>query len=303
MADNAESAGPPSTTSGPFLAVDHKTVHFEVEGLVYHVCRYGFETYSLSVFRDMFALPQGSHEESAVGATSEEGATRENPIKLMGCTTSEFQSLIEVMYPRQLSGPPALTKEEWIGVLKVARLWDMPAVAKVAIEKLSIMDLKPVEKIKLGKEHGVPKWLKEGYIALVDDLSIVSQKEMETLSWQTAFRVLWARDQIARKQEGEGGSGGLWTRMGTLYCGYCSAQHRSHRRQISNPQTSCSYCNNVPATSGYGLIVLDNTALTTATPPPGDKSKLVADKVAEVFEEDLKEAELRDTAVPEVADT
>ncbi|KAF6756740.1 hypothetical protein DFP72DRAFT_893638 [Ephemerocybe angulata] len=302
MADNAESAGPPSTTSGPFLAVDHKTVHFEVEGLVYHVCRYGFETYSLSVFRDMFALPQGSHEESAVGATSEEGATRENPIKLTGCTTSEFQSLIEVMYPRQLSGPPALTKEEWTGVLKLARLWDMPAVAKVSIEKLSAMNLKAVEKIKLGKEHGVPKWLKEGYIALVGDLSIVSQKEMETLSWQTAFRVLWARDQIARKQEADGGSGGLWTRMGTLYCG-CCVSCGDGNCEVSTPQTACSFCGNVPATSGYGLVILDSTALTTTTPPPGDKSKLVADKVAEVFEEDLKEAELRDTAVPEVADT
>lgn len=238
-----------------------------------------------------------------MGASSEEGATHENPIKLTGCTTSEFQSLIEVMYPRQLSGPPALTKEEWTGVLKVARLWDMPVVAKVAIEKLSAMDLKAVEKIRLGKEHGVPKWLKEGYIALVDDLSIVSQKEMETLSWQTAFRVLWARDQIARKQEADGGSGGLWNRMGILHCGYCSWQNRA-LRQVSTTQTACSYCNYVPATSGYGLTIRDlNAALTRATPPPGDKSKLVADKVAEVFEEDLKEAELRDTAVPEVADT
>ncbi|KAF6747562.1 hypothetical protein DFP72DRAFT_1075230 [Ephemerocybe angulata] len=260
MAKTAESAGLPSTTSDPSLVVDHKTVYFEVEGLVYHVCRYGFETYSLSVFRDMFALPQGSHEESAV-----EGATRENPIKLPGCTTSEFQSLIQVLYPRQLSGPPTLTKEAWTGVLKVARLWDMPAVAKVAIEKLSTMDLKPVEKIRLGKEYWVPTWLEEGYITLVDDPSMASKDEMETLGWDTIYKIFLASNQVTKRLETDRGR--LWDRVGKLYCGYCAlAQQGGYHREVSDPQTVCGTCSRIPAESGYGVIVSDPTALSALLP-------------------------------------
>ncbi|TEB25779.1 hypothetical protein FA13DRAFT_1637015, partial [Coprinellus micaceus] len=128
-----------------------------------------------------------------------EGDADGSPIRLVGCTNEEFESLIDVMYPL-LKRAPELSKEKWIGVLKLSRLWDMPEVAGIAIEKLSTFGLKPVEKITLGKKHGVPKWLKDGYTALVDDLSKASLSEMTGLGWETSFRILWARDEIARSQ-------------------------------------------------------------------------------------------------------
>jgi hypothetical protein len=45
----------------------------------------------------MFSLPQGTDEYGR--PVNREGDTDENPIKLVGCTNSEFESLIEVMYP------------------------------------------------------------------------------------------------------------------------------------------------------------------------------------------------------------
>lgn len=107
----------------------------------------------------MFSLPQGPGGSSA----SKEGDTDENPIKLVGCTTAEFEGLLELMNPRYAvwlgpyrcthdgamghdgltdsspfsdgPGVPELSKEQWMGVLKLGRLWDMP---KVGVIKASI---------------------------------------------------------------------------------------------------------------------------------------------------------------------
>ncbi|KAF6756726.1 hypothetical protein DFP72DRAFT_893602 [Ephemerocybe angulata] len=274
---------------------NHQTATFEVEGFVHRVCRYGFEKWSAKPFSEMFAsAPEGPDERA------DDGQERDDePIKLSGCTNFEFESLIEVMYPLQLTGPPTLSKEQWIGVLKLSRLWDMQEVATVAIERLSAMDLKPVEKIHLGKAHGVPAWLKEGYTILVDDLSKASLKEMTVLGWETAFRILWARDEISRLREATPNAGGYWVSAESLNCGYCYRTWGS-RWTVPNAQTRCPNpsCGHFYSSSGYGVAIIDaSTALRSTAPLLDDKPKIVADKVSEVFEEELKEAELRNTKV------
>lgn len=69
---------------------------------MHRVPRHGLEECS-SVFRDMFSLPQAiapvSDESGAEKQIPKEGEDDENPIKLVGCTNEEFESLIDVMYP------------------------------------------------------------------------------------------------------------------------------------------------------------------------------------------------------------
>lgn len=47
------------------------------------------------MFRDMFSMPQGTDDGQQ---SSREGDTDDNPIKLVGCTNEEFESLMEVVY-------------------------------------------------------------------------------------------------------------------------------------------------------------------------------------------------------------
>ncbi|KAJ3503637.1 hypothetical protein NMY22_g18182 [Coprinellus aureogranulatus] len=263
----------------------------------------------------MFSLPQGTDEDGR--PVNREGDTDENPIKLVGCKNEEFESLIEVMYPLSLKGPPSLSKEKWVGVLKLSRLWDMPEVqhpflsatfhtywilglgviiqvASVAIDKLSQFELTPVEKIKLGKEHGVPTWLQEGYTVLVDDLSKASLTEMTVLGWETAFRILWARDEIARSQATPN-SGGYWVEFSQLKCGYCW-RNRAQLWPILANASNCNYCSqSYSQPGGTTVIHAPFTSLTATTPQilADAKAKLVSDKVAEVFAEELKLAEAR----------
>jgi hypothetical protein len=93
----------------------------------------------------MFSLPQAPKGENQ---QVREGDTDENPISLVGCTKSEFESLLELMNPRCATlsnrgedishssnrdgpGVPHLIKEQWMGVLKLGRLWDMPKVCYI----------------------------------------------------------------------------------------------------------------------------------------------------------------------------
>ncbi|KAJ3534856.1 hypothetical protein NMY22_g6738 [Coprinellus aureogranulatus] len=268
----------------------------KVEGVVYRVPKHGLEECS-SVFRDMFSLPQAkwSSADGADEKASKEGEADDNPIKLSGCTSDEFESLIDVMYPL-LRRTPELSKEGWISVLKLSRLWEMPEVAGIAIEKIGVFDLKPVEKVKLGKEHGVPTWLKEGYTALIDDLSKASLSEMTGLGWETSFRILWARDEIARSQASTTpNSGGFWISSQDILCGYCLRGSGYNRRTvISSEGQHCGSCGQY-STSTYGIQIPAFSSLKSTTPQTtaDDKSKVVADKVAEVFEEELKDAERR----------
>ncbi|KAF6742609.1 hypothetical protein DFP72DRAFT_860321 [Ephemerocybe angulata] len=214
-------------------------------------------------------------------------------IRLCGCTNEEFESLLEVLYPEKLGSLPDLMKEQWTGALKLSRLWIMAEAAAVAIEKLSSLGLTPTEKIKLGKTHEVPKWLEEGYTTLVSDISIASKDEMAPLGWETIYNILRTSNQVAKRwKETDGGVS--WDTAGKF-----SSQHSVYynHHEVSNLQTACGACSRIPAKSGYGATDPDPAALSTAT---GDRFKLVAEEVAEVFKEDLEDAEFHNNAaVPE----
>ncbi|KAJ3513182.1 hypothetical protein NMY22_g15117 [Coprinellus aureogranulatus] len=186
--------GHASSRSGMFY---YEAVIFEVEGTLYRVHKHGFINWSQSVFSDMFSLPQVSGEK-----VTREGDTDENPIRLVGCTKAEFEALLELMNPTDGPGVPALSKEQWIGVLKLGRLWDMPKAAALAIEKLDGFNLSAIEKVRLGKTHGVPSWLKDGYAKMIGGpLDNTTFEDLEMLGFETTSRILWARDQLHRDRQ------------------------------------------------------------------------------------------------------
>ncbi|KAJ3534854.1 hypothetical protein NMY22_g6737 [Coprinellus aureogranulatus] len=269
----------------------HDTVAFEVEGVVHRVLRHGLEECS-SIFRNMFSLPQCTSESGTLSA--KEGDTDENPIRLTGCTSEEFESLIAIMYPL-LQRAPELSKEKWVGVLKLARLWDMQEVAGIAIAKLSGFDLSPVEKIKLGKAHGVATWLKEGYAALLGSLSDIALPELALLGWETACRILWVRDELARARTAvPAGASAYWIESTDLTCTHCRIQYG--RGAVCTPgNATCQTCGFRFYSSNYGVQVRALESLKTTLPQAIVEANevVVAAKISEAFKEELEDAERR----------
>ncbi|KAJ3540798.1 hypothetical protein NMY22_g4151 [Coprinellus aureogranulatus] len=159
-----------------------------VEDEVYRVPRHGFEEYS-EIFQSMLTLPQP--------AGSDEGLSDDNPIELPSCTKLEFESVLEVLYPlaaRLESELVPLSKEQWVGALKLATQWSMDKVRKQAILELcDLLQDDPVEMIRLAKLYRIPEWMADGYVTIVegwfqdrwtlDDLA-------NNLGWETAARIL-----------------------------------------------------------------------------------------------------------------
>ncbi|KAJ3513184.1 hypothetical protein NMY22_g15116 [Coprinellus aureogranulatus] len=283
----------PETDSGlTFTRSDRyyfDVVVFEVEGTLYRVLKDWFTKWSNSLFSDMFSLPQSR-------AGSREGASDENPIRLVGCTKAEFESLLELMSPRRLpyaldsdgpeSSPPALTKEQWIGVLKLGRLWDMPKAAALAIEKLEAPKLSPTEQVLLGKTYGVPTWLKTGYTALVRRLS----GDMTLEEAQKAFE----RNRDIK---------GVWVRKEELSCSWCWKTNGTLMQHGGEDDTKCHLCQR-PLSDIHSVTVVDRpyTYLVRGIEVPVEadpsyerESDVFDQKVEEIFGEEIEDARRRNS--------
>ncbi|KAJ3527218.1 hypothetical protein NMY22_g9871 [Coprinellus aureogranulatus] len=187
-------------------------VTFKVEDKLYRVPRHGF-AWNSDVFKTMFSLPQALN--------STEGRLDTDPIVLPACTKPEFdRELVRGAVSVPVSPAPglilanvllhfpapiltkfgrhfpltgALSKEEWISVLKLSTLWDMREIRAYAIEILSAMKMGIIERTSLAREYRVLPWLMDGYTTLITtwDTCGVSFEELTWgLGWETAARIL-----------------------------------------------------------------------------------------------------------------
>lgn len=175
-------------------------VVFQVENVLHRLTRSRLEALS-PIFRDMFSVPQPEGGES-------EGCSDNKPIVLEGYKNIDFERLIALLYPSDdlLPGEPLpiTTKDEWTSVLKLAMAWEMEKVRKLAIDRLSEMDISATEKIQLGREYRVVQWFSEGIheIASVGDIAIYPVEDLaQAVGWETAARLLWVRNRSSAMSE------------------------------------------------------------------------------------------------------
>jgi hypothetical protein len=71
----------------------------------------------------------------------------------------------------------------------------------MAIEKLSTLDLSPIEKIQLARDQRVSKWLIEGTAALATSFGSLGLNDIASaVGWQTAAMILAARDTVKSRE-------------------------------------------------------------------------------------------------------
>ncbi|KAH6897666.1 hypothetical protein BKA70DRAFT_1198662 [Coprinopsis sp. MPI-PUGE-AT-0042] len=182
-----------STSPGPSLIAKSEDFYFEnvtirVENKLYKIPRHSLTDHS-EVFADMFL----SNE------TASDGKTDANPIVLSGHKSADFDSLLTVLNPRPTVYAPdmfaELSKDGWVGVLKLSTIWQMHHIRTLAIKKLSSLDLDAPQKIVLAREHKVPPWFLEGLKTLAQNITDYPVGDIAgALGWETITRILLARD-------------------------------------------------------------------------------------------------------------
>ncbi|TFK23596.1 hypothetical protein FA15DRAFT_620526 [Coprinopsis marcescibilis] len=114
----------------------------------------------------------------------------EEPIELE-VELVDFEHFVKAMYPIVpfYSGDPELTKDEWISVLRLSTKWFFSDMREVAIRKLTEMEMDPIDRVCLGKELHIHRWLLTGYEYLVTRKEIITEEEAERIGWRTALKV------------------------------------------------------------------------------------------------------------------
>lgn len=164
-------------------------ITFLVEDHLFRVPRDTLESQS-DVFRDLFLLP--------VQADGAEGYSDTNPIVLEGIQREEFQSLMKVLYPMpftRLSASPDATLEEWIGILKLSKMWSFTRVQEFAIEQMEpMLAMRPLDKVALAQDYGITEWLVSGLLQLARREEPVGLEDVQKLGLDTALKLADIRE-------------------------------------------------------------------------------------------------------------
>ncbi|KAF6742934.1 hypothetical protein DFP72DRAFT_829228 [Ephemerocybe angulata] len=154
-----------------------------------------------------------------------EGATDDHPIELVGYKKCDFATLLRALYPSYedvISGGFAFSEEEWISVLKLSTIWGIQKLRDQSIDKLS--GISPLQKVTLGRAYQVRKWLLDGISECVRGRSKTADALL-TPGLETAFKILWIRDQCATLHGLSFNTKGLQVRLSLLRCADCTERY------------------------------------------------------------------------------
>ncbi|KAK7462319.1 hypothetical protein VKT23_007920 [Stygiomarasmius scandens] len=217
-----------------------KNVVFQVEGSLFRVPRFHFET-SSEVFSDMFALPQADSK-------PEEGDGDAHPIKLEGIEAKDFECLLKVLYPRSPPMKEDLTTEhKWVSVLKLTTLWRFLGFRALAIDRLTSCSMNASERVVLGRQYSVYAWLRTGYIDLVKQSQTLSMEDVEKIGYLPSVRIFRLREEL-RKRHRKNNAVRLSTVTGKSHF-HCAKCH-NYGNQTN---TLCCSCAGLANTSDYDL--------------------------------------------------
>ncbi|KAF5316999.1 hypothetical protein D9611_003669 [Ephemerocybe angulata] len=183
------------TALSPPSAVDEEYywdfVTFSVDDVLYRLPKYRFVNGS-ETFASEYGLDQdqGSEEEYAGVEDSPPDA-----VKKLEVAAADFRALLKVLYPKTDKASHqelTLSTDEWLAVLKLSSKWRFISIRKLAIERLSpLSEMKPSERIRLGREYAVESWLLSGYEELVTRKAVISNEEGQLIGWEPVNE-LWA---------------------------------------------------------------------------------------------------------------
>jgi len=100
-----------------------------------------------------------------------------------------------------------LTREEWVSTLKLATKWQFLNARKIALQALQKTKGLATERITLGRELKISKWVLEGYkdLANIDDTTAITEATASTIGWETTVKLLQIREERLRKRNNKTG--------------------------------------------------------------------------------------------------
>jgi len=112
----------------------------------------------------------------------------DDPIPLMGVNTGDFDRFLSILYPDDFRMRRVSTADEWGSVLELAAMWKFESIMHLAIDHLTQIDA-PIDKIVLGRRHGVVEWLKDSYEAVCTRQTPLTHEEGNRLGMEEVIKI------------------------------------------------------------------------------------------------------------------
>ncbi|TEB28176.1 hypothetical protein FA13DRAFT_1690812 [Coprinellus micaceus] len=255
-ASNSHRSGLILDTSTSAMAFTLDIIYLKAEEKTFVATRQALVGHS-PVFEDMFLVGNSS---------SGEGRSVESPIVLEGYKAADFEALLMVLFPTPenvVAGKFTLTKEQWVGVLRITKPWGMEKIRKIAIKALSeeSFGLTAVDKIALGLDHKVVSWLLEGLTTVVSKVHEFPVDGLEeAVGLRTAYRIAGVRSKTnsgaATTSITVGGNQCAAFPLTAIHCGFCC-------KLVVMGGLGCQSCSKTLGNDILGAIYMSPTADTS----------------------------------------
>ncbi|KAH6910274.1 hypothetical protein BKA70DRAFT_1186512 [Coprinopsis sp. MPI-PUGE-AT-0042] len=176
---------------------------FQVEDALFKVPKHHLVNGSAH-FSTTYGLLDSSplgHQSSGPSATHERHLSQANFVSLPDVAADEFRSLLKVMYTGGLHSRAALTKDQWLSVLKLSTQWYFKDLRKLAVARLSALDLTSAEKVSLGKRFHLSQWLLAGYDCLVRQEGLISFEDARLIGYESTIVLYMCRQQRIHEKD------------------------------------------------------------------------------------------------------
>lgn len=105
--------------------------------------------------------------------------------------------------------PSDVDRDSWTACLKLATMWHLDALRRIAIAELDHQGWDPVEKAIAGRDYRVARWLEDGYEEILrGDILADGMKVADKLGPWTACQLYLIRDNSWRDAVEHGGCSG-----------------------------------------------------------------------------------------------
>ncbi|KAG8941935.1 hypothetical protein FRC03_003851 [Tulasnella sp. 419] len=144
------------------------------------------------VFRDMF------EHASEFNPDKKEGQVDENPIKLEGATSFQFESLLKLFdLSSVFHGSDDAAYDHWAAILHLATMWDNSELRERAIQEIERLKPNPAKSIHLSQKYDVPKWMEPACIELCKKEGPITAEEVALIGVPLLLNLCPIRERLA----------------------------------------------------------------------------------------------------------
>ncbi|KAF8596249.1 hypothetical protein BDV93DRAFT_611003 [Ceratobasidium sp. AG-I] len=114
--------------------------------------------------------------------------------------SEDFRNTFKILYASVVEGPFSFDQSTLTSALRVATLYDYPALRTLAVDRLAKTPLSAVERIRLAREFDLPLWEGPAYVELCNREEAITKEEASVLGLDALVHVARIREKEQRRR-------------------------------------------------------------------------------------------------------